>query len=179
MTLIPVRVQIGLKAEGRGNIHSYPDFNSLPPELRDGMDWSHFVDRYGGWHYDQAAGHIDHDPENDSPRGTWLGMLLVPEAFAKAAADAFPDQVTIISEAEAETFYEQRAHANDAEIHEDATVLQAIAAKRALGIVETQHDKNALDVDHPTPGRRVNKCKTWAGYLAASGLEIHPEHRKP
>lgn len=176
MHLVPLKVRIGLKQQKRRQIHAYPDFNSLDAELRDGLDWCHFVDQYGGWHYDQIAGHADHDDE--SPRGTWFGMLLVPEAFALAAVAKFPDQVEILDETEAERFYEQRAHVNEPAVHEDVQVLQAIAAKRALGVKEDEHDRRALDVNHSSSGRRVNKKKTWDGFKQACGIEIHPGCRK-
>jgi hypothetical protein len=176
MSLVPIKVRIGLKSEKNKSSHAYPDFNSLPSGLRGNTDWSHFVDQHGGWHYDKVAGHSDADQE--SPRGTWLGMLLVPEEFANAAAEKFPDTVSIIAESEAERFYEQRVTVNQPGILDDASVLQAVAAKRAAGLPEDDDDKHALDPDHPATGRRRNKLKTWKGYCQQRGVEIHEKYRK-
>ena len=89
MELTPIRVIIGLKKDG-GN--SYPDFNKLPEELRDGMDWCRFVDRFGGWYYNKVS---DHQSDDDGQKfGTgahcWCGLLMVPDDFAQAAVNAFP-----------------------------------------------------------------------------------------
>jgi hypothetical protein len=78
----------------------------------------------------------------------------------------------IMAENAAKAFYDDRAHKRDPAIKEDAVTLQAIAAKRALAIPEDQEDLDALDPDHPAPGRRRNKRKTWAAYKNAEGLTI-------
>ena len=169
MNLVPLKVKIGLKGNRQ---HKYPPFNELDATVRDNMDWSHFVDKFGGWHYDQLCGHSDHEPENDSPRDTWIGMLLVPEDFANASVEKWPDQCEIISEVNAEHLYNDRCHVTDPEIKEDSDALQAIATKRSLNIDEDDNDLNALDPDHPSRGRRRNKRKTWIGFKQAEGIEI-------
>lgn len=169
MDLVPLKVKIGLKQNGQ---HAFPPFNELSSELRDNMDWSYFVDKFGGWHYDQISGHADNDPLDDSPKGMWLGMLLVPEDFALAAVDKWPNQCSIISETDAEIMYEQRCHVRDPEIKEDTDILQAIKAKRDLGIPEDQGDLNALDPDHPQVGRRRNKRKSWNSFKQQEGIII-------
>lgn len=172
MELVPIKVRIGLKTKNERLLHGYPDFNSLPGELRDGLDWSHYIDKFGGWHYDSVAGHSDHDPDHDSPRGEWLGMLLVPEAFAKAAIEKFGDQCSFLTEAECEAFYQDRCTVNQPDVHDDTETLQAIAAKRAAGIPEDEQDVNAMDPDHPMRGRRRNKTKTFDGYKQQRGISI-------
>jgi len=167
MRLVPLHVKIGLKD---GSYHAFPDFNKIDPSLRDNMDWSYYVDKFGGWHYDQTSGHRDDSPH--SPRGQWLGMLLVPGAFAQEAVRLFPEQCIILTETETEDFYNNYAHINDPEIYEDEKILTAIAAKKQLGIKLSQLDTNALDPEHPQPGRRVNKRKTWSGYKLAEGISI-------
>ena len=172
MELVPIKVRIGLRTTNGRLLHDHPDFNSLPSELRDGLDWSHYVDKFGGWKYDNVAGHSDHDPNNDSPQGMWLGLLLVPEAFAQAAVAAFPEKCSFLTEAECERFYEDRHTFDQPEIHDDTEALQAIAAKRAAGIPEDQQDRNAIDPDHPMRGRRRNKTKTFSGYKQQRGITI-------
>lgn len=172
MELIPLKVKIGLKNEGGKKLHAFPDFNQIDSVLRDNMDWSYFVDKFGGWHYDQISGHADDDPGDDTPRGNWDGMLCVPNAFAQAAVAMFPAQCSILTETQAETFYDTRSHVRDSAIKEDTNVLQAIKAKRDLGIAEDQADLDALNPDHPALGRRRNKRKDWAGFKAAEGVTI-------
>ncbi len=172
MELIPIIVRIGLRNKKGKSEHDHPEFNKLPEELRDGLDWSHYVDKFGGWLYDRVSGHSTHDPDNDSPHGIWLGMLLVPEAFANAAIKTFPDQVSQMTEPQCEAFYHDRCTINEPEIKDDTEVLQAIAAKRTAGIDVDNDDVRALDPDHPASGRRRNKIKTFAGYKQERNITI-------
>lgn len=171
MALVPLRIKIGLKGN---NQHAFPDFNKIDESFRGNMDWSYYVDKFGGWHYDQVSGHRDDSPH--SPRGQWLGMLFIPEIFAKEAVRLFPAECVILTEGEAEDFYDHYAHINDAEVFEDEKVLQAMVAKKQLGMELSQTDQNALDPDHPQPGRRINKRKTWQGYKQAEGIVLK-EHK--
>lgn len=171
MELVPLQVRIGLNANHQ---HDFPPFNELDAALRDNMDWSHFVDKFGGWHYDQVAGHSDDDPVNNSPSGIWLGLLLVPDDFAQAAVARWPTRCFIKMEVETEALYNERCHIRDPEIKEDTDVLQAIKAKRDLAIPEDQADLDALNPDHPARGRRRNIRKTWTGFKSAEGITIKP-----
>ena len=171
MAHVALKVRIGLHPNGNAK---YPDFNRIASGVRDGMDWSIFVDKHGGWHYDQLAGHADDDPAESSPVGVQWGMLVVPEAFATEAVSKFASDVTILSKAEATIFYENRGHARDAAIQESVEVLQAIAAKRSLGILEDRGDIDALNPDHPAVGRRRNKLKTWADFKTQRGITMRP-----
>lgn len=178
MDLIPIKIKIG-KALKDGKLqHDFPNFNRIPAPLRDNMDWSHFVDKFGGWHYDKVAGHDDDDAANDSPPGTWLGMLMLPEDFVDAAVDMFPDQVFELSDTEAESFYEGRCTCHQPEVLEDVTSLQKIAAKRQAGLLEDSDDRKALDVDDPTPGRKRNKTKTFVGLLQTKGLSVKKRQKR-
>lgn len=166
MELVPLRVRIGLR---QGGGHLYPPFNKIPSSLRGGVDWCHFVDRFGGWHYDKISGH-EHD-DAISPAGQWLGLLLVPENFAEAAAGRF-DTCDILTDSEAEEFYESRVTANDPEVINDLEVLQAVAAKRAAGLPEDDDDREALDPASDRPGRRRNPRKRWADRKRAAGHTV-------
>lgn len=180
MDLVPIRVTIGIKSDKKKRSHAYPDFNSIREHVSswdDGSDWSHYVDRYSGWLYDNKAGHSDDDPDGGSPRGVWIGVLLVPEDFADAAEDAFPSQVKVIEESECKAFYEVRHAFEQPEILEDVEVLQAIVAKKQLGI-DDPGAANALDPEHPSRGRKRNKLKTWDGYKQKRGVTINEQASK-
>lgn len=178
--LVPLKVRIGLKFSDGRRTHDFPNFNMIPSRLRDGMDWSHYIDQFGGWHYDKQAGHQDDDPDNDSPRGTWIGMLLVPEDFALEAVKMFPDRIEILDEGKCAEFYNNRAHAHEPEIHEDVEVLQAIATRKQLenargaapDIQQEKLDEDALDPDKPQRGRRRNKKKFFDSYKKVMGISI-------
>ena len=167
MELVPLQVKIGLDSK---NFHKFPDFNTLSSVVRDGVDWSVFIDRFGGWHYDQVCGHAQEDIT--SARGNWNGMLMVPDNFAQAAVAAFPDECFILTELDATDFYDTRGHVRDPAIKEDARVLQSIKAKVDLGIEQTQDDVDALDPEHPSPGRRNNPKKTFAGFKTDQGITV-------
>jgi hypothetical protein len=178
MELVPLRVTIGLKTEKKKRLHAFPPFNEIPETIRDGMDWSHYVDQFGGWHYDNVSGHDNDDATNGSPRGVWIGLLLVPEDFATEAVMRFPAQCQIVNETQAERFYEDRVTVDQPEVLEDVEVLQAIAAKRQAGIPESDDDRAALDADSPRRGRKRNKTKKWDDMLTNKGLAIIEKHRK-
>jgi len=171
MAYVAIKVRIGLEANGHA---AYPDFNRLDAVVRDSMDWSIFVDKHGGWHYDQVAGHADDDPAESSPIGTQWGMLVVPEVFADAAVALFPNNVTILNDVDAGTFYDTRGHVRDSAIRENLEILQGIKVKRDLGIAEDPQDRDALDPNHPAAGRRRNKLKTWADFKTNRGITMRP-----
>jgi len=184
--LVPLLVTIGQRTIGpdrrRRREHHFPDFNAINPDLRGGMDWCYYIDQFGGWMYDKC-GHADHDPhgegehpEYDSPRGCWLGMFLCEEPFAKRAVQLFPETCKILTETEAEKFYECRCSHLQPDIVEDDKILQVIAAKKQLGINDPK-DNDALDPDHPSPGRNRNKNKKWKDRVKQRGLEVHPNFR--
>lgn len=170
--LIPLKIKIGLKRTGNA---AYPNFKLAMNALSIAEDWAHYVDRFGGWHYDKVAGHQEHDPAFDSPAGMQWGMLLVPREFAEQAVEMFPEVCEPLDEATAETFYDVRAHAHEPEMHEDLEELQRIAALEQLGEDVTDRKRRALDPDDPAPGRRRNKRKTWQGYKVQRGIEVDHE----
>lgn len=159
MELVAIKVKIGLKDNGHAK---YPQFNSLDASVRDNMDWCHFVDKFGGWHYDQTSGH--REDTADSPLGQQWGMLLVPASFADAAITAFPSEVSKMTEAEAESFYNAKAHINDPDELFDQDVLSGIKMKQELSLPLTANQQKALDPNDDTPGIRKNKDKTWSAF---------------
>lgn len=178
--LVSLQVKIGLGPGTRGVRHAYPDFNKIDKSVRQSMDWSAYIDQFDGWHYDSVSGHVDDDPANDSPRGTWLGMLLVPEEFANQAVALFPSQCKILTDAQAERFYEDRVTVGQQGYIEDVEALQALAARltieEKLNITptaeEVQRRKDMLDPNKKQRGIMKNEMKKWSDYKAKRGVTI-------
>jgi hypothetical protein len=171
MELVPIKVKIGLKPNGQAR---YPDFNSLASVQVSGLDWSRYIDINGsGWKYDKC-GHRDTAP--GSPVGQQWGLLLIPADFAAEAVAAFPAKVSILSEAEAASFYDnEHAKHFDSEILDDR-VLNSIHKKQKIqpAIPLTAHQLSALDPLTDTPGVRKNHNKTFADYIAKNDITIAP-----
>lgn len=167
MELVAIKVRIGLDHK---NHHRYPAFNALPSGVREGLDWSRFVDKYGGWLYDKKAGHRETDDE--SPAGYWFGVVIVPELFAVEAADLFSKDIEVLNENDLRRFYEERVTHNQPEILDDLEILQALAAKKQLGIALSDDDQMALDPDSEHRGRRRNKEKQLSDMMANRGVSI-------
>jgi hypothetical protein len=169
MELTPIRVEIGLNGDGT---HKYPPFNEIAAELRDNMDWSRFIDAYGGWQYDKCCGHCDdgcdeNDPVCNSPNGCWLGILLVPSDFAEAAT-GLPG-VTELSYEDAKRFYETRVTKHQSATLVDIEAMNAIKARRDAGVPDDDDVTSALDINDDTPGMRLNPVKTFDGLCAKMG----------
>ncbi len=179
MELVPLKVKILIKGKEWSNYKQrghafYPDFNLLQCIIDAGLDWSYYVDQYGGgWHYDKQSGHKEEDGDN-SPHGLQWGVLLVPEEFAEQAEALYPKQTEIISEAEFETFYNDRAHAHEASEKLDADILAGIKSKQDLGLDITAEQTAALNPEDPTPGIVKNKNKIFTDYKTVTGITIKP-----
>lgn len=158
MDLVPIKVHIGLKNNGHAK---YPNFNGLASVKATGLDWSQYVDVHGsGWLYD-TCGHKEE--ETGSPLGCQLGMLLVPEAFANEASAEF-STVDILTETEAEDFYEDNHGKHFDEEDLDKDVLQAIKTKQDMSIPLTAQQNSALNPNSETPGVRKNYRKKWTDF---------------
>ncbi len=167
-SLKAIKVKIGLKENGHAK---YPNFNQIPATIRNNLDWSHYVDTYGlGWHYDKTSGH--RESTTDSPYGQQWGVLIVPEAFASEALNLFPDDVTPLTEAELEDFYDNKAHIKEPDevIHREA--LEGIKAKQDLKLDLTLDQLRALDPDDSTPGIVKNRKKRWKDFKKLVDVEI-------
>lgn len=166
--LVPVKVKIGLRQNGHAK---YPNFNILPCVMTAGRDWSQYVDTEGlGWHYDKTSGHKEETP--DSPWGMQWGVLIVPEEFANEALARFPDECTVLTEAELEDFYDNKAHAHEPDEDIDNEVLNAIQLKRALGLPLTPQQQRAIDPEDDTRGIRKNKKRLWKDYKKNVNVKI-------
>lgn len=173
-SLVALRVEIGLKPNGEAD---YPAFNTLASVQASGKDWAKYVDTDGdGWLYD-AVGHREEDAGNGadlpaSPFGMQWGVLLVPLAFANEAVAAFPTKCTKLTEAELETFFDQRIARDEPDEEIDEEVLHKIKAKDDLGIPRTREDEEALHRTHPRRGVTENHRKTLARFKAKKGITI-------
>jgi len=172
--LVPIKVKIGLKANGHAK---YPDWRKLQI-VKDNPDY--IPGRTGGgcsWVYDKKYGHAENGP--DSPVGMQWGLLFVEETFALQAVAEFPDEVTIISELEAEDFWNNRSRAHLPEFKHDTEELQGLQAelglKKEVGqdITEVkQRIVKALDPDDSSPGVRRTPGKTLAQAKIDLGISL-------
>jgi len=167
MELVPIKVKIGLKADGSAE---YPDFNSLPSVVG---DWSEYIDTFvrPAWLYD-CCGHQEAEP--DSPVGMQWGMILVPAAMATEAVTAFPLKVSQLTEAECTAFYDDQ-HGKDFEDEEiDEKIVSTLKIKQDLGQTLSTQQVSALDPTTDTPGIRKNWRKTWVDFKAKRAITIAP-----
>jgi len=174
MDLVPLKVKIGLRANGHAD---HPDFNVLGSTILKGMDWSHYIDKYGmGWHYDKSCGHKEHraeaNAETDSPMGMQWGVLMVPKDFADAAVAQFSSVCFKLTEAELTDWYDNRCHAHESDEKVDKPVLEVIKAKQDAGIILTAKEEAALDVNDPTPGITKNRNKNYVDFKSDRKLRV-------
>ena len=172
LEMCAVKIKVGLKENGHAK---YPDFNSDPQlvEIMGGIDWSHYIDQYGGSvFYDKKSGHKDHNPEDNSPLGMQWCMILVPEEFCKRACEVFSDVCTHVSSEEFENFYDNRSTHKMPEIDIDEKILRVIEVKQKAGIALNQRELNALDENHEEPGITKNKMKKWTNACKQKGIKI-------
>ena len=175
--LMPIKVKLTTGVDGK---NQFPKFNDLDSKVRNGMDFATFIDKYGiGWHYSEEG--YDEGVEPD----TWIACTLVPKAFADAAAEKFSDQVTIISEAEFEDFYDNDAMSKQSTEHLDTKELQGLVARIQLEemasapTVEPSPEilelrKKMLDPNDPKPGIRKNPRRKWKDKKKLSGFSLDP-----
>lgn len=172
MDLVPIKVKIKLKENGHAK---YPDFNSMDVIRNMATDWSAYIDAHGsGWQYDQTSGHKEETP--DSPFGQQWGMILVPKVFADEALLKFPDEVSKMTEAECETFYDTKAHVNDIDYTIDEEKLKYYETKLKLGKSLKSEEQTKLDEllepDALGSAIKTNKDKKWATYKVKMGINV-------
>lgn len=168
MDLVPIKVKIGLRANGHAD---HPDWELLPL-ARSSSVKSHMPH---GWVYDKSCGHQESGP--GSPLGMQWGALLVSADFAEQAKSQFPALITELTEAEFETFYNEKSRAHMPTERIDTDRLVGLKAQRDLLIAIEQSTTaidaeilKALDPDDDTPGVKRQKGKTWGG---AHGEKAH------
>jgi hypothetical protein len=133
MELVPLRIKIGRKQvveSGKLRMtNDFPDFDQINPSIRLGLNWSNYIDAYGtSWHYDHVAAFNQSDSYSPDPQ-VQFGVFAVPENFATAALALFPLQVTLLTEAEFEDFYNNRSHLEEPEEKYASGILDAIRAR--------------------------------------------------
>lgn len=174
-TLVPIKIKVGLHEfdddKGHKAGHAkYPNFNLIGSPIRKGMDWSHYIDTHGiGMHYDKTCGHREESA--DSPFGQQWACMCVPADFANEAIAMFPNEVSIMTEAEFQDFYDNKAHAHEPDEHVDADVLTNIKAKEDVGVAVPEKVV-AIDPLDPARGIRKNLNKRWADFKIKAGVNI-------
>lgn len=160
MELVPIKVKIGLRANGHAD---HPNWGLLP--LAASEDPATHM--HHGWKYDKSSGHTE--ATSDSPIGMQWGVVLVTPKFATEALAVFPALVTVLTEPELAAFWEQKVHAHLSDCRYDPDVLVSLKAERDLreAIGEStaaldQRIRRALNPDDVEPGIRRNLMKTWA-----------------
>lgn len=158
-----LKFRVGLRENGQAD---HPDFNSLACVQASGVDWSYYVDRFGGgvW-YDFCCGHDSEEP--DSPKGVQWAVICAPEDFVDEAVERFPNLCEEIGAAECEVFHDQRFMFKQGAERRDQNALQSLAAEKSLldeaqvpqGSRKAFHERvrRALDPLDPEPGVRKNK----------------------
>lgn len=174
-SLVALRFNAGLhtsddNAKGHKIGHAkYPDFNQVNLATRKGMDWSHYIDSFGiGMQYDKGCGHKE---DGDTPYGEQCCVIAVPQDFATEALSLFPGELTQLTPAEFETFYNKKAHAHENTEHVDRDVLDAIKAKEDIGL-SVPEKANATNPNHLNRGIRKNYNKIWTDFKVKAGVEI-------
>ncbi len=117
---------------------------------------------------------FQYDKVNNLGKGddTGAAVCLVPAAAADAILALGHPDISQITEAELEIFWDEKSHVYDQDESEDVEVLRAIKAKRDLGMRRTAQDIAALDPDDETPGIRKNTYKTWQRFKSKRNIII-------
>lgn len=184
IAIVPIKVKIGLRPNGHAD---HPAWERLPmiaaglaamtaelgrPVTREEIDGEVRKHTVGSWHYDKSAGHQVNTP--DSPYGMQWGMLLVSKAFADEAVMTFPGIVTILTQAECQTFWDTKAYSHVADEEFSIETLQGLKLYRDL-LKDLKKADNALEVLavdakiakaldplDPYPGVKKNLLRRWA-----------------
>jgi len=169
-TLVPLKVKIGLRANGHAD---HPDWQKLPLALEEDPA-DHMVI---SWKYDNTSGHKEETP--DSPYGMQWGMIMTTEKFAKEAVATFPELVTVMTEVEAKAFWEDKHTVDMAENKTNNEVLTALKneldLKKELAQDTTELKAKiakAIDPNDTEPGIRKRPDKTWTDAKSNLGVEI-------
>jgi hypothetical protein len=130
----------------------------------------------GGLHYDKTDAKED---TVDSPYGIRWAMKLVDKEFAIQAIAEFPDEVSEMTEVEAEDFWNNKAYAHVSAQKRQPGILESLKAELDLR-TELSLDTTAiratiakaLDENDPEPGVVKNDNKTWADMKAKAAITI-------
>lgn len=184
-TVVPLMVVIGLRERPQGGREAdHPNWGLVtPPATGQLSGTGRFAEDFtlGSWHYDKRSGHDDDDGVT-SPLGTQRGVRLVTPAFAAAALAVFsgpPYNMRVLTEAEWETFYDNRVRGHMQDNRVDMEVLNALKAefdlRTAAGlptIAVRARIIKALDPDDTEPGIRRDPLRRWATFKTTYNLVI-------
>jgi hypothetical protein len=167
---VPIKVKIGLRPNGHAD---HPNWNLLPLAATDNPA----THMYYGWKYDKTSGHEEEGP--DSPVGMQWGMIMVSQTFATQAVATFPAIVSVLTEAEAQDFWDTRAHAHLPENRVNSELIADLnsefqlrtASKLSTTVLEAKIIK-ALDPDDPEPGIIKDKTKKWVDAKTTLGINV-------
>jgi len=171
---VAIKVKIGLKPSGRGEMWAdYPDWNKLPLAASTPVQNHQIVK----WKYDKCCGH--QEDSVDSPIGMQWGMMVVTEQFANEAVAMYPDTVSVMTEAEAEDFWNNKACSHIPENRANSQALtdlnSELQLRKALSQDTTALEEkiiNALDPDNPEAGLVKDKQKKFADAKVSLGFTI-------
>ena len=168
---VAIKVKIGKKPNGHAD---YPNWKELPMVVANQHDETPF--QIVKWRYD-CCGHDEDTPE--SPAGTQYGMMIVEEQFANEAVAMFPTQVTIMTGAEAEGFWENKCTVSMPENNANSQVLtdlnSELQLRKSLGQDTTALEEkiiNALNPDNSEAGLTKDKQKKFADAKVSLGFTI-------
>lgn len=191
--IVPIKVKIALRPNGHAD---HPAWERLPmiaselvalaselgrPVTREEVDGQVRKRVVGSWCYDKTSGHQTDTP--DSPYGMQWGMLLVTKAFADEAVATFPGIVTIMTQTECRTFWDNKAMVRLTDEDRDHELLQALLTERQLraslnqtSVLATLDARiaRALDPDDPEPGVKRNFLRRWATAKVRLGVDFDP-----
>ena len=170
--VVPLRIKILRNPDKTMN---YPDFKSLA--VFDDPNYE-----APDWHTDRSCD-VKHSAPH-SPVGLMWGIKLVDVAFAQQALAAFPARVSVMTESEAETFWNVRVKATLSGHKRHESELLGMKAelelRRERGMPDT-HPRMvklfaeidaALDPQSSKPGVVGYKDATWAKMKASRELTI-------
>lgn len=175
---VPILVKIGVDAR---NYHVYPDWTLLPlaaaGQTKEEKEALVSAQQIVKWQTDNVFSHNDDGP--DSPKGTWLGMMIVTEEYADQAVAMFPGVVTIMKEAEAKAFWEERVYIAVAPVKYDVDYLQGLKLEyelRTIAKLDTVEVEarivSALDPTTKAPGIRERREVKFDQFKADQKLAI-------
>ncbi|MBT6504446.1 MAG: hypothetical protein HOK67_31625 [Deltaproteobacteria bacterium] len=175
---VGIKVKIGLRANGHAD---HPNWGLLPMVKGGTTPESQQIVK---WKYDKTSGHDD-DNGDDSPVGMQWGMMIVTEQFANEAVATFPPGiVTIMTEAEAEAFWDDKAHTHVSENQMNSQLLSDLNTELQLHINAGSPPstinalkvkaKKALNPNDKEPGIKKHKHKKLADAKGHFGFTIKP-----
>lgn len=165
--LKPIKVILRRRPE-RNFESPFPDIKpayDADPSAFDYMLPHSLITANGGWHHDKVD-----NLGTGSPTGA--AICFLPKIAADAVLALGHPDISSPTEAEVETFWDERSKVYEAATDEDEGVLQAIAAKVTIGRKLSPQDYAALDPDDEARGIRKNHNKTWARYKAKRNITV-------